>query len=77
MGKDSWFRTPTIVVIHIGTNVSSELETDKGEGIWEKVRFAAKQLDDRVNFQNACVSVDEYSELPTPPEHDQALVDKS
>ena len=60
-----------------GTLASSMLDTDQGEGIQEQFKVAAKQLDDRVNFHTSHVSVDEYSDLPTPLEHDQSLVDQN
>ena len=59
----------------MGTNDISELDTDQSEGIQEKLKFAAKQPDDRVNIHMSPVSEDEYSDLPLPPEHDKILVD--
>ena len=53
------------------TNVSLRLYIDQGEGIGQQLKFAAKQLDDRVTFHTSCMSVDQNSDLPTPSEHDQ------
>ena len=40
--------TPNNTVTYIAHSLSSELETDQREGIRDQLRFAEKQLDDRV-----------------------------
>ena len=57
-------------------HVSSELDTDQGEGMTQKLKFAAKQLNDRVHLHTSGV-LDEFSELPTTPEHDETLLNQS
>ena len=68
-------RSPNVVFTQIGTSVSSELDTDQGEGIWEQLRYAAKQLDERVNLHTYHVPIDEYSDFPNPPKNDPILLD--
>ena len=57
-------------------HVSSELDTDQREEITQKLKSAARQLNDRTQLYTSGVS-DEFSELPTTPEHDQTLVNQS
>ena len=49
--------------------VCSELDTDQGEEITQKLKFAAKQLNDKLQLHTSGVS-DELSKLPTTSEHD-------
>ena len=42
--------TPNTRVIHVGQNVSSELDTRQEEGIGDQFKFAANHLDDRIHF---------------------------
>ena len=58
---------------HTKKHVSSELDTDQGEGITQKLKFAAKQLNDGIHW-NASGILGEFSELPTTPDHDLTLV---
>ena len=51
---------------HTKKHLSSELGTDQGEGITEKLKFAAKQLNDKIQLQTSGVS-NEFSDLPTTP----------
>ena len=57
-------------------HVSYELDTEQGEGITEKLKFAAKQLNERIQLYTSGVS-GEFSELPTTFEHDQTLENQS
>ena len=57
-------------------HASSELDTDQGEGITRKSKFAVKQLNDKTQLHTSGIS-DWFSELPTTPKHDQMLVNQS
>ena len=57
-------------------NISSESDTDQGEAVTEKLKFAAKQLNDRIQLHTSGASY-EFSELPNTPYHGQALVNES
>ena len=50
---------------HTKKHVSSELDTDQGEGITRKFKVVAEELND------------EFSELPSTLEHDQTLLNQS
>ena len=54
---------------HTNKHVSSELDIDQGEGIKQKLKFAARQFNDRMLLHTSGVS-DEFTELPTTLEHD-------
>ena len=49
--------------MHIGLNVSFELDTDQGEGIRDQLRFAAPHSDYKINFYAYRFSEDEYSDI--------------
>ena len=74
--QDLGFMTLTMSQTDIKKNVSSELEPDQGEGIRNKLKFAARQLNDRIQLHTLGGS-EEYSELPTTLEHDQIIVSQS
>ena len=62
--------------IHTKKNVSSELDTDLGEGNKDKIKFSAKQLSNRIQLNSLKRSA-EINELPITPEHNQSLVNQS
>ena len=57
-------------------DVSSELDTDQGEGITQKLKFETLQLNDRILLHISGIS-DDFSELHTTSEHSQILVNQS
>ena len=61
---------------HSKKHVSSTLDTDQIEGITQKLKFATRQLNDRIELHTSGVS-DEFRELTITPEHDQTLVNQS
>ena len=61
---------------HMKKHISSELDPEQGEGITNKLKFAVRQLNDRIQLCISGVS-NEFSALPTNPEHDQTLVNQS
>ena len=62
--------------MHTKKDVSKELDTDHGEGIMQKFKFASEQLNDKIQLHSSGVS-DKFSDLPTIPEYDQPLVNQS
>ena len=56
--------------------VSTELHTDQGKGIMQKLKVAAKQLNDKIQLHTLGVSA-KFSELPITPEYYQPLVNQS
>ena len=48
---------------NMGQNVSSEIDADQGEGNRDQLKFAVKQLNDRVHFSTSPVSGDEYNDF--------------
>ena len=59
--SDLEFITPTKIQTHTKKIVSSELDTDQGEGITNKIKFAARQLNDSMLCHNyqliSCVNI--------------------
>ena len=73
--SDLGFMNPAKNQTHMKKHVIFELDTDQGEGKTKKVKFAARQLNDKIQLHISGVS-DKYSELTTTSEHDQTLVNK-
>ena len=61
---------------HAKKHVSSEIDIDQGEGRTQKLKFAARQLNDGIPMHTSGLS-DEFSELPTNSEYHQTLVNQS
>ena len=55
---------------HTKKYVSSELETDQGEGITQKLTCTTKQLNDRIHLHTSRVS-NEFHKLPFTPEQNK------
>ena len=62
--------------MHMKKHFSSKQDTNQGEGKIKKLKFAAKQLNDRILLHTLEVP-NKYSELPTTPDHDQTSVNQS
>ena len=61
---------------HAKKHVNTELDTDQGEGVIQKLKFAAKQLNDKIHLHTSGKS-DKFKELPTTPKYDEPLVNQS
>ena len=52
---------------HVSLNL--DLDTDQGEGITQKLKYAAKQINDKIILHTSGAS-DEFSDIPTTSEYD-------
>ena len=60
---DFGFMTPNATVMHVGLNNSSKLDMDQVEVIRYHLKFATKQLDDRINFHTNSFLKDCYPDI--------------
>ena len=66
--------TPSNTAMYVGLNISSELDTDHGEDIMDKLRFADQQLDDKICLK---FSEDKYDNLLSPCDPENNIINES